>query len=110
MIRRPPRYTRTDTRFPYTTLFRSGGPVAPAGTRVPHALRDGPAHGEAPGTRRGRDPLRAHAGRDPTTPPHRHARQPRQERDRLDPEQGPARRVADAPPRARKSTRLNLSH
>src|SRR3546814_4827289 len=23
MIRRPPRYTRTDTRFPYTTLFRS---------------------------------------------------------------------------------------
>src|SRR3546814_15195663 len=24
MIRRPPRSTRTDTRFPYTTLFRSG--------------------------------------------------------------------------------------
>src|SRR3546814_5440494 len=24
MIRRPPRYTRTDTLFPYTTLFRSG--------------------------------------------------------------------------------------
>src|SRR3546814_4736356 len=23
MIRRPPRYKRTDTRFPYTTLFRS---------------------------------------------------------------------------------------
>src|SRR3546814_18320243 len=23
MIRRPPRTTRTDTRFPYTTLFRS---------------------------------------------------------------------------------------
>src|SRR3546814_12894617 len=23
MIRRPPRSTRTDTRFPYTTLFRS---------------------------------------------------------------------------------------
>src|SRR3546814_17667084 len=23
MIRRPPRFTRTDTRFPYTTLFRS---------------------------------------------------------------------------------------
>src|SRR3546814_19606984 len=22
MIRRPPRFTRTDTRFPYTTLFR----------------------------------------------------------------------------------------
>src|SRR3546814_6088097 len=25
MRRRPPRYTRTDTRFPYTTLFRSVG-------------------------------------------------------------------------------------
>src|SRR3546814_2758133 len=25
MIRRPPRSTRTDTRFPYTTLFRSYG-------------------------------------------------------------------------------------
>src|SRR3546814_11902272 len=23
MLRRPPRYTRTDTLFPYTTLFRS---------------------------------------------------------------------------------------
>src|SRR3546814_14570838 len=28
MIRRPPRSTRTDTLFPYTTLFRSTGPVA----------------------------------------------------------------------------------
>src|SRR3546814_5269676 len=26
MIRRPPRSTRTDTLFPYTTLFRSWGP------------------------------------------------------------------------------------
>src|SRR3546814_15114125 len=25
LIRRPPRATRTDTLFPYTTLFRSGG-------------------------------------------------------------------------------------
>src|SRR3546814_20168020 len=31
MIRRPPRSTRTDTLFPYTTLFRSGGLMA--GTR-----------------------------------------------------------------------------
>src|SRR3546814_12334557 len=36
MIRRPPRSTRTDTLFPYTTLFRSprrcrrGGPCCPA--------------------------------------------------------------------------------
>src|SRR3546814_19568672 len=27
MIRRPPRATRTDTLFPYTTLFRSGGAI-----------------------------------------------------------------------------------
>src|SRR3546814_3796071 len=35
MIRRPPRSTRTDTLFPYTTLFRSHN--APAG--VSHNLR-----------------------------------------------------------------------
>src|SRR3546814_9639053 len=29
MRRRPPRSTRTDTLFPYTTLFRSGYPGAP---------------------------------------------------------------------------------
>src|SRR3546814_1316602 len=28
MIRRPPRSTRTDTLFPYTTLFRSRGGIA----------------------------------------------------------------------------------
>src|SRR3546814_16945741 len=32
MIRRPPRSTRTDTLFPYTTLFRSGGRARRAGT------------------------------------------------------------------------------
>src|SRR3546814_3933760 len=31
MIRRPPRSTRTDTLFPYTTLFRSLPAAAPAG-------------------------------------------------------------------------------
>src|SRR3546814_2682040 len=30
MIRRPPRSTRTDTLFPYTTLFRSGEKTRPA--------------------------------------------------------------------------------
>src|SRR3546814_16870010 len=52
MIRRPPRSTRTDTLFPYTTLFRSferipDGPpkaraeirVSPETLRGPHALR-----------------------------------------------------------------------
>src|SRR3546814_2373805 len=31
MIRRPPRSTRTDTLFPYTTLFRSKTPWLPRG-------------------------------------------------------------------------------
>src|SRR3546814_18882513 len=30
MIRRPPRSTRTDTLFPYTTLFRSGDTIPEA--------------------------------------------------------------------------------
>src|SRR3546814_19788275 len=56
MIRRPPRSTRTDTLFPYTTLFRSrdrGG--------------DRPAGGSARFARRiaaeGADRRRRHAGR-----------------------------------------------
>src|SRR3546814_4063884 len=36
MIRRPPRSTRTDTLFPYTTLFRSDQP--PSGRISVHAL------------------------------------------------------------------------
>src|SRR3546814_5314463 len=35
MIRRPPRSTRTDTLFPYTTLFRSVAPVALHGLEQP---------------------------------------------------------------------------
>src|SRR3546814_1601386 len=43
MIRRPPRSTRTDTRFPYTTLFRSRchlclGETGDGDTRVCHQL------------------------------------------------------------------------
>src|SRR3546814_20825188 len=34
MIRRPPRSTRTDTLFPYTTLFRSGHQRARIGQRI----------------------------------------------------------------------------
>src|SRR3546814_1422374 len=33
MIRRPPRSTRTDTLFPYTTLFRSGPACAATGVQ-----------------------------------------------------------------------------
>src|SRR3546814_19896269 len=41
MIRRPPRSTRTDTLFPYTTLFRSciGDPVRRPGRRGQQAAR-----------------------------------------------------------------------
>src|SRR3546814_2538632 len=56
MIRRPPRATRTDTLFPYTTLFRSPhGAEALAGRLLAHAGfeggegLDGHAHGEAVG-------------------------------------------------------------
>src|SRR3546814_10359021 len=50
MIRRPPRSTRTDTLFPYTTLFRSHSlPDRSRGTarhwRVPRAVRRGAARG-----------------------------------------------------------------
>src|SRR3546814_3913548 len=44
MIRRPPRSTRTDTLFPYTTLFRSEGlntehPIYPGGRRADFSQR-----------------------------------------------------------------------
>src|SRR3546814_10683236 len=38
MIRRPPRSTRTDTLFPYTTLFRSGR------LQTPKSVRRGKSH------------------------------------------------------------------
>src|SRR3546814_1245595 len=48
MIRRPPRSTRTDTLFPYTTLFRSvarpGAASPQAGTRPPRAVRSRRRH------------------------------------------------------------------
>src|SRR3546814_20683617 len=57
MIRRPPRSTRTDTLFPYTTLFRSRAGIGQydrQGASTPAA----PSHGNGPG---GRNP-RLHAG------------------------------------------------
>src|SRR3546814_3743771 len=45
MIRRPPRSTRTDTLFPYTTLFRSSGRTAHvARPGAPIARKSAPAH------------------------------------------------------------------
>src|SRR3546814_3069079 len=62
MIRRPPRSTRTDTLFPYTTLFRSGRGCgcAPCGCcrgwpPVPPPADGSPA-GNVPGRCRGRSP------------------------------------------------------
>src|SRR3546814_4761095 len=66
MIRRPPRSTRTDTLFPYTTLFRSarrsdarsGGSLQPAAPD-----RVGPdGHCRATGAAQGHDPDRAQSG------------------------------------------------
>src|SRR3546814_9385469 len=66
MIRRPPRSTRTDTLFPYTTLFRSG-----ADPRCGRKGRRGCASGEIPvrnaAARRSRGPGRG-LGRGSGTP------------------------------------------
>src|SRR3546814_11608053 len=40
MYRRPPSTTRTDTLFPYTTLFRSGLVQAGAGLEAAHVFAD----------------------------------------------------------------------
>src|SRR3546814_4199905 len=68
MIRRPPRSTRTDTLFPYTTLFRSADPAfrirSPAaagdGLRL-HGRRDG----RAAGGKEDSQPREAADGEDP---------------------------------------------
>src|SRR3546814_3390742 len=49
MIRRPPRSTRTDTLFPYTTLFRSGGKADPRSViaaKLAHNIATVPMAGE----------------------------------------------------------------
>src|SRR3546814_21157365 len=53
MIRRPPRSTRTDTLFPYTTLFRSGYGRRRNGLRSPTSrmlYRNRKERGPIPGT------------------------------------------------------------
>src|SRR3546814_5970398 len=52
MIRRPPRSTRTDTLFPYTTLFRSRLPVRERGAEYILAAQ---RSGDGVGTRIGDD-------------------------------------------------------
>src|SRR3546814_1113598 len=53
MIRRPPRSTRTDTLFPYTTLFRSRPPAARRGAGAAAARRRGGTGGARRHRRRG---------------------------------------------------------
>src|SRR3546814_7522834 len=47
MIRRPPRSTRTDTLFPYTTLFRSIGRLPDAEALLRRAIELAPAFAAA---------------------------------------------------------------
>src|SRR3546814_14909923 len=68
MIRRPPRSTRTDTLFPYTTLFRSHprGPARAHGNRPRKLLGRGPRNRRHRHQRPGRPhrrPLHHHAPR-----------------------------------------------
>src|SRR3546814_14923663 len=72
MIRRPPISTRTDTLFPYTTLFRSrdrAAAVAGPRRRQRHPLCAARARA---GGRRGREPSQLDAARDPAVGAHHH--------------------------------------
>src|SRR3546814_13721025 len=53
-IRRPPRSTRTDTLFPYTTLFRSRKSIAPAAPCGGHVDAVNPGGRRRAGDRRER--------------------------------------------------------
>src|SRR3546814_2720824 len=81
MIRRPPRSTRTDTLFPYTTLFRSPGASPQASARDLSSpgggqQRPSPADGGGSGVSAGPAAPAATGGRglrrtDPHPSPHR---------------------------------------
>src|SRR3546814_4705839 len=102
MIRRPPRSTRTDTLFPYTTLFRSGGRAGPTG----------PEHATTGGRRQGLTPVPPIFRASRAAQPHRRCHAPAAAEFRL-----PAALTAPfsagsvaQPCQDRKSTRLNSSH
>src|SRR3546814_13553568 len=65
MIRRPPRSTRTDTLFPYTTLFRSPGAAAVTRQALEAAGLDA---GALPPRRRGRRSVEAPLTRQESKP------------------------------------------
>src|SRR3546814_15520903 len=69
MIRRPPRSTRTDTLFPYTTLFRSvAADAGDAGARACRVQADA-LRRESAGLRGCGDEAEAVSGRHPRRPP-----------------------------------------
>src|SRR3546814_3098511 len=59
MMRRPPGSPRTDTLFPYTTLFRSGHAGGEPRRRADDGLRDGPVR-SLPDTLAGTAAVRVH--------------------------------------------------
>src|SRR3546814_2936099 len=110
MIRRPPRSTRTDTLFPYTTLFRS--PTGPA--RLPKNLWHYTCHyiaGRASGSVSTIDRARR-LGQREGYDGEREIRDEDAEADRRPPRAQPVEPAADRhrDARDRKSTRLNSSH
>src|SRR3546814_7061269 len=110
MIRRPPRSTRTDTLFPYTTLFRSatqrqypmGGRVGERAGAAPKQKRRSPAKRKAPapGAWNGGQPSVRHAGGNRGVNIRATGGNPG----------SPRIREGGLAPGDRKSTRLNSSH
>src|SRR3546814_17716357 len=97
MIRLPPRSTRADTLFPYTTLFRSQKPFA-RNPAVDHDMRDvDPFGSELPGQRLRQIAQRALGGAE--------CREPR-----LAAQAAAGACEEEAGTIDRKSTRLNSSH
>src|SRR3546814_13609817 len=76
MIRRPPKSTRTDTLFPYTTLFRSPGDVAAGRETGPRRRTRCQADGRVRCEGNPRAPARPHPGAIPLP----QLRQPRDHR------------------------------
>src|SRR3546814_17007860 len=93
MIRRPPRSTRTDTLFPYTTLFRSGqhGAAAAGAVAAGAAVTD-------------LEPRRRHAAVGIGQSEHGVGRS------EIDADRGDHRWISLGGGVDRKSTRLNSSH
>src|SRR3546814_2249453 len=102
MIRRPPRSTRTDTLFPYTTLFRS---IQDKIRSIRSSATEGSLFERASETLRELgDEIDRQEEAPPGTP---EAPAPTAEPDQ--PEPLPVR-IQEPAPRDRKSTRLNSSH